>query len=227
MWIMNDTTRKASLKKRRVGLVKKVSQLTTLRGVNSFLIIYSPDDSESVAWPSCPMVLQLMTRFHNMPDIERCKKTMNQESYLRERIGKVQEQNKKHQKRCRELEMTHLMHKLYQDKGFDNFELSELHGLSWLVEEKMKEIRKRIEYFEQVSPLPPGLLLSHGPQMDEIGRNISGTGSRDGRNVASNLYPILWDQWFNNLMKNNVNNITSSSSTKNNIELPHLYNLGG
>ncbi|KAK5841176.1 hypothetical protein PVK06_010085 [Gossypium arboreum] len=51
-WISNDSARRASLKKRRLGLMKKMSELTTLCGSKACLIIYSLDESELMAWSS-------------------------------------------------------------------------------------------------------------------------------------------------------------------------------
>ncbi|MBA0619522.1 hypothetical protein Godav_028682 [Gossypium davidsonii] len=43
-WISNDSARKVSLKKRRLGLMKKMSELTTLCGIRACLIIYSSNE---------------------------------------------------------------------------------------------------------------------------------------------------------------------------------------
>ncbi|KAJ6864687.1 hypothetical protein NC651_035295 [Populus alba x Populus x berolinensis] len=142
MWIVNDAARRASLKKRRVG----------------------PDDPEPAFWPSRPDVQRLVTRFRNIPVMERCKKMMDQESYLKERMGKQNDQFRKHLKKNRDLEMADLMQQVYQDKGFDGLDQTQLCGLAWLVAEKMKDIRRRVEYFQQIPPLqdpsiPPGPFL--------------------------------------------------------------------
>ncbi|KAG8499911.1 hypothetical protein CXB51_006594 [Gossypium anomalum] len=51
-WVSNDSARRASLKIRRSGLMKKMSELTTLCGNRACLIIYSPDESEPIVWLS-------------------------------------------------------------------------------------------------------------------------------------------------------------------------------
>ncbi|KAL4325603.1 hypothetical protein GQ457_11G031700 [Hibiscus cannabinus] len=43
-WITNQSARRASLRKRRVGLLKKVQELTTLCGIKSCLFMYNPGD---------------------------------------------------------------------------------------------------------------------------------------------------------------------------------------
>ncbi|KAF9680790.1 hypothetical protein SADUNF_Sadunf06G0158100 [Salix dunnii] len=205
-WIVNDAARRASLKKRRIGLLKKVSELTILCGVEAFVIIYSPDDPEPAVWPSRPEVLQLLKRFQNMPDMERYKKMVNQESYLKERMGKLNEQSWKHQKNNRELEMAGLMQQVYHDKGFDGLDHTQLRGLSWLVKEKRKEIRKRIQYLEQIPSLhlgafPPGPFPFNyqDPNKDDGGDDDGTSGQaggepRDGRRNPTDG-GASWDQW--------------------------------
>ncbi|XWS66575.1 hypothetical protein CRYUN_Cryun05aG0211400 [Craigia yunnanensis] len=197
-WIANKGARRTSLKKRRLGLLKKVSELTTLCGVDACLIVYSPDENEPMVWPSHAEVQRQLGEFHKMPVLERQKKMVNQETYLGERVTKAQEQMRKYQRRNREVEMGHLMHQINQDKGLDELSHTELHGLIWLVEEKMKEIGKCNEFFQQVPfepagpthgnlPLPP-----QGPAYDLTAR-IVGAGAGlggDGRTLTESL---MWD----------------------------------
>ncbi|XWS43328.1 hypothetical protein CRYUN_Cryun16bG0093600 [Craigia yunnanensis] len=228
-WIANDSARRASLKKRRLGLLKKVSELTTLCGTEACLIIYSPDESEPLVWPSHAEVQRQLGEFHEIPELERLKKMMNQETYLRERITKSQEQLRKFQRRNREVEMGHLMHQIDQGKGLDELNLGELHGLTWLVEEKMKEIRKRIEFFQQV-PFAPPAGHPHGdlplPPQDpaddltaRIGSGSAGFGGDHGRTTAESL---LWDQWFIDMINNNEpKSAPSNGSVRSDMGLPY------
>ncbi|KAG5243885.1 MADS-box family protein [Salix suchowensis] len=224
-WIVNDSARRASLKKRRVGLLKKVSELTILCGVEAFVIIYSPDDPEPTVWPSRPKVLQLLTRFQNMPDMERYKKMVNQETYLKERMGKLNEQSWKHRKNNRELEMAGLMEQVHRDKGFDGLDHTQLCGLAWLVKEKRKEIRKRIGYLEQIPSLqlgafPPGPFPFpfHYQDLDK-----DDGGDYDGTSVQAGGEPrygrknptdggASWDQWFTDKINNPEDSVAGGSS---------------
>ncbi|XP_061954757.1 uncharacterized protein LOC133676954 [Populus nigra] len=236
MWIVNDAARKASLKKRRVGLLKKVSELTVLCGIEAFVIIYSPDDPEPAIWPSSPDVQRLVTRFQNIPVMERGKKMMNQESYLKERMGKLNDQSRKHLKKNRELEMADLMQQVYQDKGFDGLDQTQLCGLAWLVAEKMKDIRKRVEYFQQIPPLqdaslPPGPFPPQYPNEDEDGGGDE-TGGQvvgepgDGRDDPTDG-GVPWDQWFTDIINNREHNVAGGSSTKSDLGLRHPFNITG
>ncbi|KAJ6361939.1 hypothetical protein OIU78_002362 [Salix suchowensis] len=239
-WIVNDSARRASLKKRRVGLLKKVSELTILCGVEAFVIIYSPDDPEPTVWPSRPKVLQLLTRFQNMPDMERYKKMVNQETYLKERMGKLNEQSWKHRKNNRELEMAGLMEQVHRDKGFDGLDHTQLCGLAWLVKEKRKEIRKRIGYLEQIPSLqlgafPPGPFPFpfHYQDLDkDDGGDYDGTsGQAGGEPRYGRTNPTdggaSWDQWFTDKINNPEDSVAGGSSARNDLGLPYPFNFTG
>ncbi|XP_007028008.2 PREDICTED: agamous-like MADS-box protein AGL28 [Theobroma cacao] len=226
-WIVNDSARKASLKKRRLGLLKKVNELTTLCGVNACVIICSPDETEPVVWPSQDVVQQQLVRFQSMPELERQKKMMNQETYLREKVTKEQEQLTKCQRRNKEIQMTHFMHQINQGKGLNELNLSELLGLTWFVEEKIKEIRKRIEFFQQVSFAPAGAhhhphlpFPPQGPAVNETARIGSGSACHGGDGRTS-TEPLLWDQWFIDMMNQNELKSAGSSSIRSDMGLPY------
>ena len=205
VWIASDNARKASFKKRRLGLMKKVSELTTLCGVYAFAVVYGPDDDNPVIWPSLSAAQHLYRRFHSLPEVERQKKMTNQETYLKERTAKAQDLLKKHMKKNQELEIDLLMHQLHQGRQIYQLSTEELLGLFWMVEEKMRECRKRIEYHQQVHRLhpPPGFVSSNTPLLP--------TGSNEmdlvdnGRN--------LMDQWFIDMVMNSNDKIGGSSSS--------------
>ncbi|KAK3227243.1 hypothetical protein Dsin_007105 [Dipteronia sinensis] len=150
-WIVKDSARKVSLKKRTVGLLKKVSELSTLCGVEAFVIIYSPDDSQPVMWPTRPEVQEILTRFNNMPEIERTKKMENQETYLKERVSKLEEQFDQQQKKNMELKVSNLMHNVYEGNSLDEMNVTDLESLVQFVNEKRTSIKMKLELRQQAS----------------------------------------------------------------------------
>ncbi|MFQ6635796.1 hypothetical protein Gotur_012148 [Gossypium turneri] len=179
-WISNDSARKVSLEKRRLGLMKKMSELTILCGIRACLIIYSPNESEPMVWPSHAEVQRQLEEYWKTSELDRLKKMVNQETYLKERITKAKEQLGKLQRKNNEVEMGHLMHQIEQGKGIGEFNNGELHGLIRLVEEKMDEIQKRIEFFHQ---LPHGDLTA--------------------QTVGGGHKPLMMNQRFTNMVNNN------------------------
>ncbi|KAF8387593.1 hypothetical protein HHK36_026246 [Tetracentron sinense] len=155
-YIANDSARRATFKKRMKGLMKKVSELSTLCGVNACAIIYSPYHTQPEVWPFPSDAQRVLARFKSLPQMEQSKKMMNQEGFLRQMLAKVKEQLKKQQKENRECEMIQLMYKCLVGNGVHDVNINNLGEMAWLVEDMMKDIRDRIEFLHGMS-LPPFL----------------------------------------------------------------------
>ncbi|GKV44248.1 hypothetical protein SLE2022_141470 [Rubroshorea leprosula] len=155
-YISNDSARKATFKKRKKGLMKKVSELTTLCGIDACAIVYSPYDSQPEIWPSPGGVQRVLSRFKKLPEMEQSKKMVNQESFLRQRIAKANEQLKKMSKDNREKEMTEVMFQGLAGKPLLNLNLMDLNDLGWLIEQNLKDINKRVD------------LLTKGPHNSQV-----------------------------------------------------------
>ncbi|KAF5191775.1 agamous-like MADS-box protein AGL80 [Thalictrum thalictroides] len=148
-WIANDSARRTTFKKRKKGLMKKVSELSTLCGVEACAIIYGPYDQKVPdVWPSPSDAHRVLTRFKSMPEMEQSKKMMNQEAFLRQRIAKTKEQLKKQQRENREFEITKLMNRTLVDisgRILQDVHTDELKDLAFMIEEKMNGIQERID----------------------------------------------------------------------------------
>ncbi|XP_031103982.1 agamous-like MADS-box protein AGL80 [Ipomoea triloba] len=165
-FITNDSARKATLKKRKKGLMKKVSELSTLCGIDACAIIYSPYENQPEVWPSTAGAQRVVAQFKRMPEMEQSKKMVNQEGFIRQRIAKASEQLKKQHKENREKEITEVMfqcltgkglHSLVMfqcltGKGLHSFILTDLNDLTWLIDQKLKEINKKIEDLNKAAP---------------------------------------------------------------------------
>lgn len=149
-FITNDASRKATFKKRKKGLMKKVGELSTLCGIDACAIIYSQYEPQPEVWPNTLGVQRVLAQFKRMPEMEQSKKMVNQESFIRQRIAKANEQLKKQHKDNREKEMTEVMYQCLTGKiGLQNLMIPDLNDLGWLIDQKLKEIYKRID---QISP---------------------------------------------------------------------------
>ncbi|KAI9161750.1 hypothetical protein LWI28_020337 [Acer negundo] len=158
--IVDDSARKASLKKRSSGLMKKVYELTILCGTNASVIIYNPDDKQLMTWPPRTEALKILTRFFSMAEMQQKKKMINQETYLDEKVSKMQEQLNKYERKHREIEIFNIMQYVDQGNDLDKLNVNDLKSLVQFSEEKLKEIRKRVEYCQQI-PLFPGSKTDH------------------------------------------------------------------
>lgn len=145
-YITNDAARKATYKKRKKGLIKKVSELSTLCDIDACAIIYSPYDTQPEVYPSPLGVQRILAKFKNMPEIEKSKKMVNQESFLRQRIAKLNEQLKKQRKENREKEITQLMFQGLADPNtLLGLSLPDLNDVDRMIDRYLKDINERME----------------------------------------------------------------------------------
>ncbi|GAV83392.1 SRF-TF domain-containing protein [Cephalotus follicularis] len=175
-YITNDSARKATFKKRKKGLMKKVNEMSTLCGIDTCAIIYSPYDAQPEVWPSPLGAQHVLSQFKKMPEMEQSKKMVNQESFLGQRIAKANEQLKKKKKENREKEMTQVMFQCLTGKGPHNMNMMDLNGLGWIIDQYLKEIDKRVESLPKDTqphaasssspvappPPPPDVMLGNG-----------------------------------------------------------------
>ncbi|WCJ27900.1 Agamous-like MADS-box protein AGL80 [Euphorbia peplus] len=145
-FIVNDSARKATYKKRKKGLLKKVSELSTLCGIQACAIIYSPYHSQPEVWPPSPgQVHQVLAQFKRMPEMEQSKKMLNHEGFLRQRINKANDQLKKLTKDNREMEVSQMMRESLRGKSLAGLNIVDLNDLGWMLDQNMNEITKIME----------------------------------------------------------------------------------
>ncbi|PPD96032.1 hypothetical protein GOBAR_DD06923 [Gossypium barbadense] len=176
-WIENSSARRASLTKRRQRLVKKVTELTTLCGVEGGIVIYK--------------VERLLRKFNEVPEVESMKRSMNLETYYKEMISKSQDQLRKQNRKNKEMKVGQLMFQIEQGKMPDDFNVNELDDLIWYGETMRIDIRKLMEFYEQFpsssvgltqgdAPLPPPPPQGRAPAVCQtIGIANVGVGDKD------------------------------------------------
>ncbi|KAI4333002.1 hypothetical protein L6164_017860 [Bauhinia variegata] len=152
-FIANDTARKATYKKRKKGLMKKVSELSTLCGIDACAIMFSPYEAQPEIWPSPPGVLDVISKFREMPELEQSKKMMNQEGFLKQRVSKTQEQIQKACEENNRKEVTQLMFQyLAAEKDLQNVRnMVLLRQLTSVLDNNLREITMRMEALKMES----------------------------------------------------------------------------
>ncbi|KAG2669008.1 hypothetical protein I3760_14G014700 [Carya illinoinensis] len=216
-YIANDSARKAAFKKRKRGLLKKMSELSTLCGIQTCAIIYSPYDPEPEIWPSPLGAQSVIARFKSMPEAEQSRKMVNQESFLRQRITKAKNQLKKQQRESRELEMTQVMYRsLVRDQGLQNLSVVDLNEFRWLIEKTVEEIDERIKSLRQ-QIIPPPQVVTAGTSSNHVnhtGQEIIGL--RNEEMAASHDEN---PQWLMEMLRSNENDVG-----RNEAMLPYAFN---
>ncbi|XP_047335779.1 agamous-like MADS-box protein AGL80 [Impatiens glandulifera] len=169
-YILNRTVRKTTFKKRKVCIVKKLDELTTLCGVEGCVIIYSEFDSQPVVWPSINEVRRLITKFLNFPKIDQGKRKVNQETFTRQRIEKVEEKLKRLQRENRLKEITYIMFQsmISPQSALSNLNVEGFEYLASVASQNLMEVEKLMEIRRRDSSFNPP------PQFNASGSGVGG-----------------------------------------------------
>ncbi|XP_023736536.1 agamous-like MADS-box protein AGL80 [Lactuca sativa] len=212
-FITNDSARKATYKKRKKGLMKKVNELSTLCGIDACAIIYSPYEAQPEIWPNNIGVQHVIARFKRIPEMERSKNMLNQESFIRKQVTKSNEQLKKQMKENREKEMTEVMYQCLTGKGsITNLSLPDLNDLGGLVDQTLKHISRRIESLKKPvsgkAPSPTEMLALEKRYMTVD--NVSGYVDGMQRGTQTQWFT----DWINNPSEHNLGFASAYSFTQ-------------
>ncbi|KAK7269484.1 hypothetical protein RIF29_22213 [Crotalaria pallida] len=144
-YINDSNARKATFKKRKKGIMKKVNELTILCGVDACAIISNPHDSQTEIWPNKEGVKKVIKRYQSALVIDKTK-NMNRESFVTQRISKAQEQVDKQRKENHEKEMTRVMFNYMESRRLpQNWTVEDLNDLDNRIEKYMKDTEDKIE----------------------------------------------------------------------------------
>ncbi|KAE9591489.1 hypothetical protein Lal_00038847 [Lupinus albus] len=94
-FIVNESKRKVTYKVRKIGMKKKLHEITVLCGIQACAIIYGRNETEPEVWPSHSEFQRVINRFNAMSEIDQRKNMSTQESFLKKNFEKAQDQLKK------------------------------------------------------------------------------------------------------------------------------------
>ncbi|KAI3839243.1 hypothetical protein MKX03_032873 [Papaver bracteatum] len=141
-YINSDSARRETFKKTRKGLMKKVSELSTLCAVIACAIFYGPYDRSPEVCPQQPEAYRVLMRFKILPEMDQRKKQLNLESFMYDCIRKIIEQFKKQQRENRYMEINEMYNHVVAGK----YSISNVHpsDLSWVLEDKKKAFQRQL-----------------------------------------------------------------------------------
>ncbi|KAK3185001.1 hypothetical protein Dsin_032287 [Dipteronia sinensis] len=141
-YIADDSTRKVTFKKRKKGLLKKVSELSILCGIDACAIVYSPYNNQPDVWPSHHEVQRIVSQFQRMPEMEQSRWMMDQDRFLRQRTVKSNDQLIKQRMDNREKEMIQFMFETLVGRSLLPLGMEELNDLGRTIDQYLKDIYK-------------------------------------------------------------------------------------
>ncbi|OIV91068.1 hypothetical protein TanjilG_17028 [Lupinus angustifolius] len=143
-YITDQSARKATFKKRQKGIMKKVSELTTLCGIQACAMIWNPFDAQTEVWPDPEGAKQLIKRYQET-SLKDETKNLNQESFTRQRITKAKDQLNKLRKENREKGTAQaIMHYIQTRKLPQNPTITDLKDMDTLVEKYLTDINSKM-----------------------------------------------------------------------------------
>ncbi|KAK8946329.1 Agamous-like MADS-box protein AGL80 [Platanthera zijinensis] len=154
VWINDDARRRATLKKRRKGLMKKVKELAILCGVRSCAIIYCPHEPKPEVCPSIEETTRVLNDFRSLSEMEKSKKMMNHAAFLQQRIAKRHQHIRQYDREKCQLESTALLLECVAGSSI-LLSTEELGSLTVQLNHKAKAVRERINKLQNLIPAPP------------------------------------------------------------------------
>ncbi|KAG7593588.1 Transcription factor MADS-box [Arabidopsis thaliana x Arabidopsis arenosa] len=159
--IADNNLRRATFRKRKGGIMKKLHDLTTLCDVKACAVIYSPYENPAV-WPSTEGVQEVVSKFMETPVTEQSKLMVNHETFLQGRITKETKKLERLRLENRESQLTQFMFDCVKGKMSEyQYDARDLHDLSSHIDQYINQLNARIELFtengESSSSFPPPL----------------------------------------------------------------------
>jgi len=127
--------------------MKKISEITVLCGIEACAVVYSPDmPNKPEIWPSESGARSVISKFNGVSEAEKSKKMFCQESFIRQRIEKGQEQLKKlkNENRKREINLLMCEYLTHGSNNLDSNNLNYLKDFSFFTDQDLDEIRNKI-----------------------------------------------------------------------------------
>ncbi|WOL13549.1 hypothetical protein Cni_G22319 [Canna indica] len=187
-WITNDAIRRATLKSRRRGMIKKLQELSILCDVKACMVMYAPQEHEPVAWPSLPDAERMMGRFMSLPEIERKWKMVNQEVFIRKRIANLQDQLRRQERENRDAEIAMMLVEGLRGRSLHDLSIEDASALSWTVDTKLRAIYEKREKLWRI-PVAPPPQQERMMQQTAMERTISMMSPEEARHVFGVQFP--------------------------------------
>nr|BAN63717.1 agamous-like MADS-box protein AGL86 [Arabidopsis halleri subsp. tatrica] len=191
-FIANNSLRRATFRKRKGGIMKKLHDLTTLCDVKACAVVYSPYENPAV-WPSTEGVQEVVSKFLERPVTEQSKLMMNHETFLQSRITKEEKKLESLRRENRESQLKQFMFDCVEGKMSERqYDARDLQDLSSHIDHYINKLKSRLQLLtkngESSSSFPPPL---HTSVADAAPLAVMGAGIPMNQNQYEPVQPYI------------------------------------
>ncbi|XP_023644501.1 truncated transcription factor CAULIFLOWER A-like [Capsella rubella] len=186
----NQRVRRANIKTRLAGLIKKTNELSILCDARDYLVVFNREIDQFVVWPSTQEANSLMEKYYSLTERERSKKAVDPELFIEANIQKIEKKIDDARKAIEELEMEHLM-LLNHGRVLADLSLTLIDKLRSYTGKKITSFRNEIMDLDPMSvdeASPEDTILSDS--------NVPSAGwTENGYNVMETTIVRYYDDW--------------------------------
>ncbi|KAK1281260.1 Agamous-like MADS-box protein AGL80 [Acorus gramineus] len=155
-WIANDGARRVTLRKRKKGLTKRLSEITTLCNTLGSMVIYTPEKEEPVeVWQDKAKAQAVFHAYMQLPESERNLKTLDAEGLFYNRIAKYRDQLSRIERDNRAKQVDIFALRILQGEGVYGMSAKDIEDLFSMVDTKAELLKATIDTMRNNQPPPP------------------------------------------------------------------------
>ncbi|KAL8097200.1 hypothetical protein AgCh_030352 [Apium graveolens] len=144
--IADEKKRKESLRKRKAGLLKKMSELTILCGMEAAVVVCNREDSEPTVWPSKEEAKATINKFLDRSEVERKSRSHNTKSLFAQKCkrlkNKAERLKERNDRRILQAQIT----SIYDGKiRIEDLDAEQRKKLSDFADKRKEELQKHVK----------------------------------------------------------------------------------
>ncbi|XP_023637685.1 agamous-like MADS-box protein AGL86 [Capsella rubella] len=147
----NQRARRANIKTRLAGLIKKTNELTILCDVKACLVVFDREEDQVVVWPSTPEAKSLINNYYSLAKHERNKKAADPESFIQANIQKLEKKMADTRDAIEEFEMDNLMSELNHGRKLVDLSRTEIDKLLSYTGKRIMSFRRKMGSMEHLN----------------------------------------------------------------------------
>ncbi|KAJ0466182.1 putative transcription factor MADS-type1 family [Helianthus annuus] len=145
--ILNESKRRAAVKKRRLALIKSLQALCVLCKVKACMIVCDGLNDQStdnvMVWPSRKEVKTMVAKFNSVSEQKQKKKMVTHEKFLENMLVNEKSKLQALKKKNDQMEIEEILHKLHSAPTSIDLESGKLSQAYFYIEELIKMIEEK------------------------------------------------------------------------------------